>query len=687
MLSAQSNTGASSHRCGTDVLHARLSASNPELVRREALLERQYRRYLDQRPGSPSRSTYTIPVVVHVIQYSCLNKISDARIQSQIEVLNEDFRLLNADTSGIPAEFKPFAADTEIEFCLASTDPNGCPTDGIVRVVAPDLADHAIGQSGQMKALSQWDPQKYLNIWVPVSIADNILGYATFPGTLQSNPAQDGVVINGHYMGRGNGINPGSFDLGRTGTHEVGHYLGLFHTFQGGCSGDSLSNCSSEGDRVCDTPPTSSPNYGCPPTRNSCMESPVDHNDMMVNYMDYGDDACLLMFSAGQKDRMGFFLNNTRTTLWSAPNLSDTGCDGTTAPGCYPVANFSASSITICEGDTVYFTSLATGPATSWSWSLVGGMPASSSLENPSATFSQAGIYSVSLGVSNAFGFDLKTLDIEVLQADLPPMAEGFEGATLPGGWEVRDEDKAGSWQQTDVAASEGQYCMVNRNYIQREKGSRDELLSPLYDLSTATQAALIFDYAYKKRDAFSPDSLNILVTTDCGRTWEKIWSRGGNSLPTVPGLSIPAEFVPNSSQWKSDTIDLADYLGATGLRFVFQCIGGYGQSLYLDRINLDALVTGQDEAEDLSARLEISPNPFREQPEIALELQKADEITWQLHDLQGRVVQRKIAKFSASGRHLLDFEPGFWGNLPAGVYIMVVSGSNGGVSKKLVKL
>jgi PKD repeat protein len=495
------------------------------------------------------------------------------------------------------------------------------------------------------------------------------------------------VVINGHYLGRGNGISPGAFDLGRTGTHEVGHWLGLFHTFQGGCSGDSASNCNSEGDRVCDTPPTAAPNYGCPNTRNSCMESPVDYNDMMVNYMDYGDDACLLMFSTGQKDRMGFFLTNTRNTIWSAPNLTATGCDGTPAPGCYPTSAFTASASSVCVGDTIFFTSMSTGPANSWSWSLSGGTPSSSSLEHPFAVFNQPGIYPISLAVGNPFGVDLSTMDIEVVEAVLPPAMEGFEAANPPGGWYVRDEDQGGGWEQTDLAASEGQFSMVDRNYIQRQEGTADELVSPLYDLSNATDASLVFDYAYKRRDAFSPDTLNILVTTDCGQSWTSLWSRGNTSLPTVPGLAIPAEFVPNSSQWKRDTIDLTGYLGISGLRFMFQCIGGYGQSLYLDRINLDALVTGNEDAEMQNASLEIFPNPFREQPEIALDLTEPGRLTWQLHDLQGRVLHRQSRKFATAGRQLLDFEAGFWGNVPPGLYIMVVSGSSGTVSKKLVKL
>ncbi|MEM7039857.1 MAG: zinc metalloprotease, partial [Bacteroidota bacterium] len=288
-LRAQS-VGHTGEHCGTDGIYQTQLQQSVTFRSLESQIERAYQQRLQQLAAHPhartSGSVRTIPVVVHVIQTSDQVLVTDARIQSQIDVLNEDFRLLNADTSNIPAEHRPVAADTEIEFCLATIDPDGCPTNGIVRIVSASLANHDMDDAAQLKGLSQWDPYSYLNIWVPVNIQGGTLGYATFPINLNFAPSQDGVVVASQYFGRGAGVPPSAFNLGRTTTHEVGHWLGLFHTFQNGCAGTTAATCTTGGDLVCDTPPTANSNFGCPNTQNTCTETPTDFNDQTINYMD-----------------------------------------------------------------------------------------------------------------------------------------------------------------------------------------------------------------------------------------------------------------------------------------------------------------------------------------------------------------------------------------------------------------
>lgn len=220
-----------------------------------------------------------IPVLVHVIYSNTAENISDAQIQSQIAILNKDFRKTNSDAGQVPSIFAGVAADSEITFTLAGIDRKFSSR--------TSWGTNDAMKSAANGGTSVVDPANYLNIWV-CNIGGGILGYAQFPG---GAAATDGVVIAPQYFGNtGSAVVP--FDQGRTATHEVGHYLNLRHIWgDGRCNAD---------DFVSDTPSSDRANYGCPsfPTTN-CRST-----DMTMNYMDYVDDACMYMFSSGQKARM-----------------------------------------------------------------------------------------------------------------------------------------------------------------------------------------------------------------------------------------------------------------------------------------------------------------------------------------------------------------------------------------------
>ena len=263
-----------------------------------------------------------IPVVVHVLHNGTAvgvdANISDAQILSQIRVLNEDFRRKNADAIRTPAEFLPVAADANIEFVLAKQDPNGLPTNGIIRkqgpktVYGPEDAT-IIGQT------SQWNPEEYLNVWV-VPLVSPFLGYATFPTSnlpgLNFTPTaaiRDGITVDYRFFGTGPGVAANT--NGRTTTHEIGHYLGLRHIWgDGGCEVD---------DFVLDTPNQDNPNNSicnANPSRISCGNS-----NMIQNYMDYTPDPCMNLFTKGQVDRFDVVLANSprRATLVNGRGTKD----------------------------------------------------------------------------------------------------------------------------------------------------------------------------------------------------------------------------------------------------------------------------------------------------------------------------------------------------------------------------
>ena len=235
---------------------------------------------------------YTIPVVFHVVYNGSSENVPDYVIQGQLDVMNEDFRFTNADASTIVSAFTGIAADTEIEFCLATVDPSGNPTTGITRT--PTTRSSFSYFTDNVKSTSSggidaWPTDEYLNIWV-CDISSGILGYAQFPGGPAST---DGVVIDYQYTGRDSWssgpLTP--YHLGRTATHEVGHWLNLRHIWgDGGCGVD---------DGVSDTPVSGSSTSGCPLTKTTCSSL-----DNVQNYMDYSYDNCLVMFTAGQAARM-----------------------------------------------------------------------------------------------------------------------------------------------------------------------------------------------------------------------------------------------------------------------------------------------------------------------------------------------------------------------------------------------
>ena len=264
-----------------------------------------------------SREVITIPVVVHIVWNLPAENISDEQILSQIEVLNEDFNAANAEIPSIPLMFQPVIGDIGFQFCLASKDPYGNATTGITRTqttnnigIGGTSAIHHTDQGGH----DAWPTEKYLNIWV-AKFAGAIGGVASFPGEGPSD--EQGVEVNYKQFGTNGTATEPPYQFGRTCTHEIGHYFNLEHVW-----GPNINSCCDEDDGVADTP-ISCENYlhQCPSGVTFSCTAP----DMWMNFMNYTDDACMAMFSLGQRERMYAALNQFRQGLL-------------TSDGCQPVA-------------------------------------------------------------------------------------------------------------------------------------------------------------------------------------------------------------------------------------------------------------------------------------------------------------------------------------------------------------
>ena len=281
--------------CGTVQAHFALLDSAPDFRSRQSDLEARTRSFMDRPDTAMRRTIRTIRVVIHVVYRTEVENIAVDQAVAQLEVLNKDFQAKNLDLGGVPAPFSAYTGNADLAFELADADPDGAATSGITRTKT-SCSSFGVGNGVKFAArggADAWDTARYLNIWV-CTLRAGLLGYAQFPG----GPAEtDGVVVLNTAFGIGGTVIP-PFNLGRTTTHEVGHYLNLSHIW-----GESKVSTCQDSDYVADTPNQFGPNTGTPAfPRLSCSNEP--HGDMFMNYMDYVDDASMFMFTRDQVKRM-----------------------------------------------------------------------------------------------------------------------------------------------------------------------------------------------------------------------------------------------------------------------------------------------------------------------------------------------------------------------------------------------
>jgi hypothetical protein len=668
--------------CGTTQMHLKLMETD-RVYKKNYLAEQSRLEMIDKAEfangykavSKPSLSSatpplYIIPVVFHIIHQYGEENISDVQIKDAIRTLNEDFRKRNADTIQTVPEFRPIAADCEIEFRLAQLDPFGQPTNGIERIASPYT-----NKGNDSAKLNPWPRNMYLNIWVVKFVPGGFAAFATYPG---GAAARDGILSLHTYIGA---IGTSQLLNSHTLSHEVAHYLNIQHVW--GNTNAPEVNCGD--DLVSDTPLTKGHNNNCNKMDQTCTPG---INENVQNFMEYS--YCFTMFTNGQKTRMHAALNGTasdRNNLWTVSNLLATGI---TKPPLLTKADFTSTNVDnrVCQGNTITFIDNSwNGKPTSWSWVFEGGTPATSSDSMPTVTYNTSGTYDVQLTVSNLTGTMSVTKNHFVtvnkkVGVTSPYFSESFEGNSFPNtDWNIHYKGPGNTWEQTNVAAATGSHSAMILNSTSAD-ATIDELITPAVDMTTITGPDLViaFQVAYAKRITSSADKLDVLVSTDCGKIWElrKRFTAAVMSKGTIE----TGNFIPNPDQWSLQTVPLNIYAGAKNLLCMFRFTSNNGNNIYLDDINITGSL-GIKEVFANRLNMMVYPNPMNDNSLVSFELEQKEQITISIQDIVGRTVSVVFTGVAGAGHH--EYPVAGNSKLSAGIYFVNFTDGKHRVSEKLI--
>lgn len=676
------------HFCYTTEASNKWFAQHPELkaafeAQQEEAARQDKARYqnghytFEQAKSSAAASNYTIPVVFHILHQGGNENISDAQVIDAVNILTRDFNKLNADTTSVVASFTNNIGNPKFEFKLATKDPNGNCTNGIIR--------HWDVNTDWDKDFSRyvytWPPTKYLNIYVIRSMAD-AAGYTFLPGSGIPTSA-DAIVILSTYVGS---IGTGNGGTSRALTHEVGHWFNLQHTW-GGTNQPGVA-CGDDG--VSDTP-ISKGFTSCNLNNASICNPPIVEN--MQNYMDYA--YCQRMFTQGQSVRMVNAINssiNSRNNLSASINLLATGVTSQ-GSGCAPMVDISAlPSTTICSGKSlnlVSYTSNAT--PISYQWSAGSGATVNSpSTQTTSVLFANPGTVTVSCTVTGPGGSVTKSLTVLVKNGATDyssSYSESFELSSLPNYWNYIGSPGA-QWQLFNGAASHGAQSM----YVAGETLPANSTLilqGPSFDFKNNPGSLFTFKYAYARQSSSNKDVFKVQVSKDCGGTWADIWA------PGTAALAAPSGGVNTNPLYPFDEWVLYDltahpaftpYKNESSLkiRFYFQEDpggAGYGNRFFLDEINF-GVPNGVNEI-TRSIGLNLYPNPSNGGFKLGFTLSEAGSVNYNLCSVDGSVVRQSHAVLMPSGSHEITLNSD--DTLAPGVYFINFQLNGINMSRKLI--
>ncbi len=703
--------------CGTTEMSQKLMEQHPELLANYAKYETYTQNYVKNYQAEQKRTSkkvtttptvYIIPIVFHVLHQNGTENISDAQIFDEMRILNQDWGHMNPDTiNACTPHFKAIEGNIQVQFRLAQLDPNGNCTNGIDRIYTSRT-----NNADDLSKLNQWDPKKYINVWVVKTIGSaGVAGYAYFPWEVDGLLAPvDGVLILSQYIGS---IGTSSPLTSRALTHELGHVMNLEHPW--GLTNSPGVACGDDG--VEDTPDTKGWNH-CPADStaskvcDTIVRSPLYMSpENYQNFMDYS--YCSMMFTEGQKARIYAAFNSTaagRNNLWDTANLIATGVYNHPPVACVPSADFYSNTCFVCQGSSVnFFDASRNAEPSSWQWTFTGASISSSNVQNPVVTFNSLWWQNVSLTVSDSVGNNtaMKWNDIYVSPLwtnYFGTFSEGFENLT-----EVKDNwlflnkfNNRSFWQTTNRASSSGGNSLMLNAYFPIVYSTNtnpvtiddpgigsfdvDDAITPSVDLTTATGMSLDFDYSCATAATSLKgitETLEIDCSFNCGTTW--------TPMKTLSGATLTNAGYWNSFYTPSAPVDWAHFsiplgggvIGKPNVRFRFEYTSGLNSNnLYIDNINLNGTV-GIDPVTAEDFHLNVFPNPMTDKSTISYYLPSDQQVSFGLYDIAGRELKQLLNSNQTAGQHTLELNNY---NLSNGVYfIKMITGNSKSITQKIV--
>ncbi len=675
--------------CGADEMRISTLKQNPQVakavINRDAQLENFTQNFVQNANNNlnaaktNSAATYVIPVVFHVIHNYGTENISVAQLKDGLDIVNKTFRKQHPNNSTIVSAFQSIHADCDIEFRLATLDPNGNCHSGINRIASTltTSGDHRV------KNLIHWPPTQYLNVYV-VANAAGLAGHAIWPSDADTIPLWDGIVLSHSYVGT---FGTSNLTQSVAFAHECGHYLNLQHIWGGNnvpgfyfypCA-DVNKDCNID-DLVADTPPTIGW-QSCNLNGASCGNV-VDN---VQNAMDYS--YCNIMFTDGQKARMTACLNSPiagRNNLWQTSNLMATGVY-TTATLCK--ADFMSNKTMVCpSANSVAFTNTSyNGTFTSLQWTFAGGTPSVSSVSNPTVTYSTLGSYPVTLKVKNGMDSVSVTkqnyINVQATTGIAYPFSESFESIASLNGlqWYTNNLDTSNTWQLTTLAASTGSTSVMINNFSSAIYG-KDELYSRPINLSGATGLSVNFKYAFARKDTSNKDQLQLFGVTTCGGTNIPRFAAIGSLLETVP-VQTTAFYPMQITDWKSVSATLPGILLTTSFRMKFVFTANGGNNVFIDDINID-ITTGTKDISEMIDDLKIYPNPASNFCNLNFNLSQSKTLTVNIYNIIGEKVCSLPKNVYEEGIQEIKLNTNHLSN---GMYIVQINDGTRAINKQLV--
>jgi len=687
--------------CYTYEAMEEIFSKDPEARKRYEAAEAQRLRDFQTMQNENAQKTtappvYTVPVVFHVLHTGGSENVSDAVCIAALDQVNKDYARTSSDTNLITPFFKPYYVNSEIVFMLAHKDPNGNCTSGIVHHY--DINTDWAQTNHYSNCAYTWDPTKYLNIYIVKQIIPTgtvtgggiIVGYTFKPGTWWPTGSQaDAIVYNYQFLSGGNPPNARSL------SHEIGHWLGLSHTW--GNTNNPGVSCGDDG--VQDTPVTKGEFGSCPSsTIATCTQTyaPMNGKNNVENIMNYSD--CPRMFTQGQTNIMRNTLQSSvsgRNNLVTASNHTFTGINSSSV--CAPISDFlsTTNTYTVCSGQSLTFKDISyNGTVATWQWAATnGGTVANQGASVTAITFPNPGTSIVTLTVSNAQGSSTSSKTVIVVNgvANVTyTMSESFETGNLPANWSIQNLN-AGSvtWQITASAASHGVFSAF-LDGTSSPANHIDILNMPSINFLANGGAPLTFKYAYARASSSNNDKFRVQLSADCGGTWQDVFTLSAASMASGSGGVTSTPFVPNSNQWKfydcSSHPNFFNFMNSPCVyaRFWFkedENGSGFGNRLYIDEVNFNYVTGINDFTKEIALR--IYPNPAQETVSVLMNLGEPQNIGIKVFDISGKEVMPDVEKNVSGGEQEIHLNVK---NLSTGIYFAHISYKGVKLVRKFVK-